>query len=552
MSLQWRMRFASAGIVLVLGAIAFNLYNSSYAVWTGSAGAVGVLLVAGSLLYGRNLRELLRSRSLYYGTSSTILTIAVIAIVVLVNVIASNHHIRWDLTANKLFSLSDQTKSILANLDEEVTLHAFVQEGDATGSQLIDLLKEYTYLSDKVKLDIVDPDKRPSVAREYEVRSYNTIVVEAGGQRRTVNSFDFFTYTGAGRQVSFKGEQAVTRAILGVTRGEQGTVYFTTGHGERDITSEFSQVRSYIKGEGYTVKTLNLAEEGQIPEDTAILVIAGPTRDFVPKEAEVVRKYLEQGGRAFILLDPILHSDGLRQLKQLMADWGITINDDFVLDPKRNYFMDALSPIPEYTYHAVTRDLMNQNLGIVLPRTRSLSVKEETKGKVTSILSTSDGAWGETSLTLQKVKKDENDIPGPLTVAVAVEREMTDSTNGELATDKEASSEGKEGSSVEDTEDGNEGEKEDRPVTRLVVVGSSSFATNDTITFQGNVDFFINTVNWLAGSEEMLSIRPKTQEFRRVVLSGAEANVIFYTTVFLIPGLFLIGAGAAVWRRRNL
>ena len=515
MSRNARMIWTVAGLILILVGIGLYLGIPGARGWAFAAGIPGVLAAAVGVLKGRDWSRIKSSRSLYYGTSSTILTLAVVAIVVLINVIAeSDFHVRWDLTADKLYSLSEQTLSLLREIEDDVTVYAFVRDGDPNGRQIVDLVQEYVYRSDRIRLRKIDPNNEPGLARAYEVTQYNTIVVESGDRRRTVQPFDIFGFDPFGRGLEFRGEQALTRALLGVVRGSQGKVYFTTGHGERAIDADLSLLRTYLTGEGYEVESLNLAQTGAVPENAVVLVIAGPARDFDPPELEAVRTYIDGGGRLFFMLDPAPPSVPLSGVAGLLESWGITFRTDVVIDPERHYFIDVLSPIPTYERHAVTEDLIEGNLGMVLPRTRSLVVGEPERGlaRAQAIFRTSASSWGETRLQGSQVSKDEEDAAGPLVVGAVVEDNRT----------------------------------------RVIAVGTSAFAANDAVAFQGNVDFFVNGVNWLAGHEETLTIRPKMQQLRLVTLTGAQANVIFYSTVVFVPLVFLVVAGAVAWRRRHL
>jgi len=508
-----RMVLVVAGVIVILVAVGLYLSGPVRAGWAAALGFVGAVAAGYGLLAGRSLAQIRSSRSLYYGTSATLLTLAVVASVVLVNVIAEREfHVRWDLTANKMYTLSDQTRTLLRQLDMPVTVYAFVREGDSRGQQIVDLIREYAYRSDHLRLQVIDPDSQPGLARAYEITQYNSVVVEAGDRRRTIQPFDMFGFNFYGQVTEFRGEQALTRALLGVTQGSQGKVYFTTGHGERTLENELYQFRTFLTGEGYEVETVNLAQNGQVPEDAAVLVVAGPTRDFDPQEIEAVHAFIDEGGRLLLLLDPA--SANLERIANALTPWGIAFRMDVVVDPVQHYFIDPLSPIPSYERHAVTEDLIDEGLGIVLPRSRSLVVQEPERAgvRVQPIFYTSDQAWGETQLQGRQLAKDPEDAAGPLTLGAAVEA----------------------------------------GAARLVAVGSSSFATNDAITFQGNVDFLMNSVNWLAGREENLAIRPKTPEYRLVTLTGTQASVIFYSTVVFVPLLFLVAAGAVAWRRRHL
>ncbi|MBO2521838.1 MAG: GldG family protein [Clostridia bacterium] len=509
-----RAAAAAGGVLAVLAGAGLYLWSPSLWGWALALAAAGLAAVAFAALAGRDLAQLRSSRSLYYGTSATVLTVAVIAIVALVNVIAErDFHVRWDLTAEKLYSLSDQTLQVLRELDRPVTVYAFVRD-DSYGRQVVDLIREYTYRSNQIRMQVIDPDAQPSLARAFEVTQYNTVVVEAGDQRRTVSPYDMFSLNLFGQLTEFRGELALTRALIGVTRGTQGKVYFTTGHGERDLSRDLSQFRSFLTGEGYEVEAVNLAQAGEVPADASVLVIAGPIRDFDPREIEAVQAYIQEGGRVLLLLDPAPPNVDLQRIAGLLAPWGITFRADLVVDPERHYFIDPLSPIPELRLHEVTATLAQRGLGVVLTRARSIAVEDasEAGARVQALLETSASAWGETRLGEQQLARDEDDAHGPLAVGAAAEA----------------------GSA------------------RLVAVGSSSLAGNDGITFQGNLDFVVNAVNWLAGKEENLTIRPKSPEYRYVTLTSGQANVIFYSTVIGVPALFLVAAGIVAWRRRRL
>lgn len=452
------------------------------------------------------------------------MSLMVMGIVILLGYLASRHRLRFDATKIKEFSLSPQTRKILQALDREVKITCFFEEGGWEEERVKDLLSQYTYRSPRIKVQFIDPGKRPGIAREYEIDEYGTVVVEVNGNRKKIYRYHIFgwEYQGYERIPQFKGEQQITQAILQLTKKEKKKIYFLTGHGEKDPSDGYSRIKERLRGENYEVSTLNLLEKREIPEDASLLIIAGPRRSFSPKEIELIKTYQEKGDPLFLLLDPL--RKGLPQLKSFLAEeWGLELHEDLVIDPARNYFFDPLSPIPVLSSHSITESLIKENLGIVLPQARSMDKKEILPEGVffKSLLTTSGDSWGETDLSSPRAKFEKNkDIKGPLTVGSVLTKEK-------------------------------EGKKEEKKEEmKMVILGDSDLANNNYLQIQGNLDLFMNVVAYLMGEEETISIRPKTPEFERIYLSASQTKLIFYLSVFVIP-LGLLGTGGFIWLRRR-
>ncbi len=503
------------------------------------------------------IRRLKLGRKMRYGSNAIVLTCAVVAIVLMVNFVVSRHPGKVDLTQNKMYTLSDATRKVLRGIDRDVKITAFFPEGDPLGQMVRDLLKEYTRLSSRISTAFVDPDKNPSLAKQYEIAAYGTSVVEAGPKSRKVMQYDLAEYAAGSETPEFAGEQAFTRAIIGVLADEEKEVCFLTGHDERDLIQDYWQARSFLEGEGYTTNTVNLATEGKVPSAAALLVIAGPRKDLAPREIEAVEAYVNHGGRLMVLAEPRGEKGDLPNLKAMLEKWGVGLNDDVVIDPASHYFLDAASPIPESKYHDITEKLISQKLGTVLPRSRSLrrvQGQEESGVAISSLLETTDKAWGETDIEAEQVSFDpEVDIKGPLTLAYAVER-LLEPGPTEPKDPAEAAEEAERGAQAPADLGGDESAPGDEaaPQARVLVVGNASFLDNDVVTFQGNIDFFMNAVAWLVGKAESISIRAKSPSFQQVYLTGGQARFVFYSTVVGLP-LASVLVGGAVWlRRRNL
>jgi len=474
------------------------------------------LLAAGFLLLGiyvllnpSQVRAALTGRTARYGGNATLMFLAFVGILFLLNFIASRHHRRFDLTELKRFSLSPQTIQVLKELKEPVHITAFLTAADPRRQELDDLLKEYTYHTDKVSYEFVDPDRQPAIARQFGITSYGMVVFVRGDKRQDVYVMD---------------EQDVTSAILKVASDEVKGVYFLTGHKERDIQNYdlqgYTRIKELLEKDNYKVDVLNLAVTTTIPSDAAVIVVAGPQVSLAQGELETLSAYLEEGGKALLMLDPGQENP----FGDLLDKYGVRFRDDLVIDPPNSFFGDVASPlVVRYPYSQITKDL--GGLATFFPHARSI---EETQSKpegvkVTPLIRTSDGSWGETSLEdLRHVAYDEGqDTLGPLTLAVSVE--------ATASSDEEAK-------------------------TRLVIFGDTDFVSNSVLHSVrgafGNADLFLNAINWLAEEEALISIRPKPPEVRRVILNSRQMRLILYSSVGFLP-LSVLLMGAAIWWRRR-
>ncbi len=472
-------------------------------------------------------------RKWLFGANAVILTIAVIAIVVLVNIILHQHPYRIDVTRTKEYSLSEQTKSILANLDQEVKLTAFLISGESRLTR--DLIEEYRLASPKVQVEIVDPIANPDKAREYNITSAGTVVFESGNKTEVVKSSDMYDYSSTSyydyyQTPDFIGEQAFTSAIVKVTSRTTQKIYFTSGHKELSLSSDLTEVRDRLSNEGYEVAELALAIKGEVPDDTSLLFIAGPTRDLTEAEVNAIDDYLRRGGRLIACIDsPISQEEQLVNVAALLERWGIELHEDLVIDPERFMIPEVAWVVPNLGHHAITNPLRNASLPVVLPYSRSLNTLSRAGDhlNISTLLTTSRSAWGETNLQAgSNISADDNDFQGPLTLGVVVTASIESSDEAEDMS----------------TETGE---------TRIVAIGDSSFMSNSYLGL-GNLDLILNAVNWAVGAETLVSIRPKTIDLETLYMTNDQFRSVFYSTVVVIPALVLISGIAIYLRRRHL
>ncbi|HEV2177086.1 MAG TPA: GldG family protein [Terriglobia bacterium] len=448
------------------------------------------------------------------GANLAVYTVVVIAIIVVANWFVNNHDKKWDLTPNQKYSLSPQTEKILKGLDRDVTLYVFNRKSEQGENR--DLLQNYAAASRHLALRYVDPDGDPALSKELGVRTYGTIVVAAGDRHIEAQAAT---------------EEGISTALIRVLKGQK-SIYFVEGSGERNLDSAdtdrdgYSRVKKDLENESYEVKTVNLLQTMQIPADCALLVIAGPKHDYLPPEVDAIKKYLEGGGRALVMFDPLVDpsAENPTNLAGLLAGWNVTLQNDLVIDQNPVAQMFGTSPamplIIKYGSSPIVEPLAR--VATLFPYTRSFEIgKDEKPGVVdTSLCDTSGASFGvaDFNAKMQKVSfRAGTDYKGPLTVAVAG---SVTATGG------------------------------DKKEGRFVALGTSSLAANNYLGFQGNRDFFMNSVNWLTAEEDLISIRPKPPESQHLNLTQSQMSRIFYLGLIGAP-LIIILIGVTVWWGRR-
>jgi ABC-type uncharacterized transport system involved in gliding motility auxiliary subunit len=520
------------GVVLVLSAvIAANLHSlkaEAYSRPLAIAGLVCTLLYI--LSQWREIGQSFAGRQARFGTLAAASVVVVLAILTAINYIGTRRNKRWDLTAAKQFSLSDQTRKVLADLKEPIHVKVFALSNEF--ERFRDRLDEYAYASKQVAVEYIDPEKKPAIAQQYGITASGTVV---------------FEYKGRNEKATSDSEQDLTNALIKVIQGRQPKVYFVQGHGEKDTVSAersgYNGITGALTSSNFATDKLVLAQQGAVPSDADVVVVAGPKTDFLQPEIAYLRAYLARGGKVLLMLDPVLKPDQpqLTQLQALAKDWGVNVGNDVVLDVSgmgQLIGTDESVPVAaSYPPHAITD---NFRLLTAYPLTRSVSPVEGGANGHTAqpIVETSSRSWAETNLKGltggQPAKQDDGDKAGPITLAVAVSAPVTEPAKPDQkpADQKPAD------------------QNERKPETRLVVFGDSDFASNAALGVQGNRDLFLNTINWLAQQENLIAIRPHDPEDRRITMTADKARLVFYLTVLVVPGLILLAGVQTWWRRR--
>ena len=517
------------GTALVVVAVGIKYLKPAwgdYQQYAALAGLVCILLYL--VMQWRESSVGPNARQTKLGTMSIVSVVAMLAVLTAINYLGVRQNKRWDLTANQVFSLSEQTLKVLHGLDAPAKLTVFDQ---ATAlDRYRDRLEAYTYQTKQLSVEYVDLDRQPARAKAANVQTAGTMVLE---------------YKGRTERVSALEEQDIANAFIKATTGQERKVYFTQGHGEKDPSNSeragYSTVAQALTQDNYANEKLVLAQSPTVPAEATAVVVAGPRTDFFPPEIDALNKYLAKGGKLLVMLDPAekVGATPLTNLTTLVREWGIDVGDDVVVDASgvgQMFGGDAATPVAAaYPAHAITSGF---NLMTAFPMARSVTAASGgVNGRTAqSVVETSAQSWSEKNLggllSGQQVSLDaaSGDKAGPVSLAAVVSAPATD-----LPTEPAPPA---------------SADAPPKPESRVVVFGDSDFAANFGIGIQGNRDLFMNAVNWLAQQEGLIAVRPRAPEDRRLTMTSDQLSRVSLLSIFLIPAA-IFGLGIYTWWRRR-
>ena len=464
------------------------------------------------------------SRQARYGANVALSIIGVIGIAAFVNaIVIRQFDEQIDLTKLQLYTLSEQTQTVLKDLQKEIQVIAFFSdETSQSAARAKDMLELYQRETDFITFTFKNPYIDLQLSNTYQLRYDGTIIFDSEERYEKVTTVE---------------EQKFTSALLKLIRDDTKKVYFLVGHNEHEISDfnndGYSEVRTELENQNYAAFPLSLLTEPDIPVDCALLVIAGPKTLLSANEIGIVSKYLRRSGKLLLMLDPSDTSaeDVNRRLVGLMRRWGVAIGNDFVIDETQFVpLFGPKAPVPGFELHEITRVMrdpvafpVTRSVTPIADRTSTLSVKSLAK-----TVGGTDDSWGEKQRDTDGTFSGSftythgADTPPPVSVAVAVEQKAEPNSDGETS----------------------------RGPTRIVVFGDSDFAANAAFR-QANRDLFLSTINWLTLEEDLIAIRPidlQGQTLRQMRVH--DVRLVQITSVFLIPSIVFI-AGLIVWWQRR-
>jgi ABC-type uncharacterized transport system involved in gliding motility auxiliary subunit len=470
----------------------------------------------------------MKSRQTKYTAYAVLYTLVVLAVLAALNFLGNRYDKSYDATVNKQFSLSDQTVKIVKQLKGNATLTYF---GDnASFQNAKDTLDRYSDISPKIHTNYIDPTRKPEQAKAAGFRSDSPVLVSMGTKSEGAKSLT---------------EEEITGALVRAEKTGDRNVCFLSAGGEHGIEDTgaggYSAVKQIVERDNYKTrsvtpkgaapeagKTLNVGQAAaaatfEVPKDCTVLVVGGPQTDYPAAVVDGIKNYVEGGGRALFMLDETLKlgrgespSENADMVKAL-ADWGVTVNKDLVLDLSGLGSLFGLGPevplIAQYSSHAITQPLAG--LPTAFPLTRSLDIKNGDKTTVEKLISTTDDSLATTEIGPGGAVDPKKGKKGPFTIAAA--GTYTGTPNG-----------------------------------RFVVVGTSEWAENSLAGSRrlANGDFFGNIVNWLASDEDLISIRPKSTADTPMNMTIQRLSMLFWLSVVIFP-LAVVGFGLGTWWKRR-
>ena len=421
---------------------------------------------------------------------------------------------RIDLTPEARYTLSDHATKILAALPADVRVIAFLRAQDPRNPLIEDMLRQVTATTPRVRVETLDVNRSPALARQYGVDSYGAIVVESDGRRRAFSN---------------PREDVLMAALLQVTRQQRKTVGWLVGHGEGDPNSSdrregFSTARAVLEQEYYEVRPVSLIGD-EVPVGIDVLVIAGPEKSFLPEELAALDRYLQRPGRVFVMLDPLR----VPELAVLLRKYDVNLPPDVVIEPDARLYGGELLTMQVQIERGDHPILAPMDAPPVFSLTRSVDVSPgDPDVEAVPFLRTSANSWATTDTGVLRTGAPAfvagRDHAGPVTVGLEIAFRT-------LTPPGAAPQQG-----------------------RLVVYGNSKYANNFFIEYLGNKDLFVNTVNWLAREPEAISHRPRQQALglQQFYVSAEEGDAIFWATAVLEPALFFaVGIALLVRRVRS-
>jgi len=465
------------------------------------------------------------TRKRRFQIATVLSTAAVLAIAVFAVLLCYKLKWSYDMTTERLFTLSDQTLSALKDLDEPIRIAGVYPKGEEE-QMVVSLLDQYQKNSNQVSVEYIDAEQEPAKLAAYNLDvasiSNGSIIVKSGTRYKILSNADLFETTQD--DSIFNGEREITGAIRYVTSKAMPVVYFIEGNGETAASTSMTKAVSGLEQDAYEVRTLRLTEGNEIPADAAMLIFVSPKQDITDDELAKLQAYIRDGGSIFLMIDSVLNSNetDYSNLSLLTAEFGIGITNNYVVEEDSQYYLSKynLYLIPQMGSHEITDPIIQAGTLVILPIVRGLGTIDYDKSEITNtiLLQSSDKSWIRADMTIADAKFTKDDYVGPAPLAYASVK-----SNVKWGTD----------------------------AAHMVIIGNSSFALDGSIEVQSNRDFFLNCAKWLSGDQGSGVIASKTINSGSLIIRGSEFTGLAILCLVVLPGLVFLSAFIVWARRRN-
>ena len=495
-----------------------------------------------------------QKRSTQSGTNAFVATLSVLVILGLINFLGIRYHLRLDLTDSQLFTLSPQSRELVSNLPETMKVWIFSKEQNIQDRELLD---NYHRQSNKFKFEYVDPQLKPGIAEKFGVKDYGEVYLEFQNKRQVVQIIS---------ENERLSEVKLTARLQQITSSKTAKIYFLQGHGERPLSASKGAISQAIQGlidKNFITSGLNLAEQPQVPDDAAVIVVAGPQKELLTGEVTALQNYLNRGGNLLLMIDPNTNP----KIDTILKDWGVRLDNRLAIDTSGANLQlgPAAILVTEYGQHPITKDF-GKNIS-VYPLTRPLEIDSVSGIESMALLKTKPypSSWAESDQKSEKLEFNEGkDLKGPLTLGVALTRKLSNQTSPTptpIPTNSPTPIPTNSPTPIPTNSPTPIPTNSPTPIptnspatakeSRLVVFGNSNFAVDGLFGQQLNGDVFLNSVSWLSQQDQqLLSIRPKEPKNRRIIISTFQANLLTISALFLLPLIGLVTGFIIWWKRR--
>ena len=461
------------------------------------------------------------------GSYTMVMSVIFIAVVIVINMIVSTIPSKYseiDISSQKLYSIGDETKEMLKDLEKDVTIYQIAQSG-SEDENIANLLKKYEDESKHIKVEQKDPVVNPKFVSQYtsDDLSANSLIVVCGDRNKVIDynnmyetSIDYQTYSS--QTTGFDGEGQITSAIGYVTSENLPVLYTVEGHGEKDMDSS---VKEDIEKANMDIKSLNLLTEGSVPDDADCLFIDSPSTDFSSDEKDAIIEYLEDGGKAMIFSD--YTTEDMPNFDAILENYGVQRVDGVVFEGDNQHYAMQMPYylVPTINSTDASSETASAGYYVLAPYAQGIKKLDDVRDTVTieSILTTSDQAYSKTDLNSNTIEKEDGDVEGPFDLGVSITESLDD--------DKE---------------------------TQIVYYSTSNLMDSQTnqMVSGGNEKLIIESLKWMTDTEESasVSIPSKSLEVSYLTITDYDAAFWKICTIALIPGLFLV-IGFVVWIKRR-
>ena len=461
------------------------------------------------------------------GSYTMVMSVIFIAVVIVINMIVSTIPSKYseiDISSQKLYSIGDETKKMLKDLEKDVTIYQIAQSG-SEDENISNLLKKYEDESKHIKVEQKDPVVNPKFVSQYtsDDLSANSLIVVCGDRNKVIDynniyetSVDYQTYSS--QTTGFDGEGQITSAIGYVTSENLPALYTVEGHGEKDMDSS---IKEDIEKANMDIKSLNLLTEGSVPDDADCLFIDSPSTDFSSDEKDAIIEYLENGGKAMIFSD--YTTEDMPNFDAILENYGVQRTEGVVFEGDNQHYAMQMPYylVPTINSTDASSETASAGYYVLAPYAQGIKQLDDVRDtvKIESILTTSDQAYSKTDLNSNTIEKEDGDVEGPFDLGVSITESLDD--------DKE---------------------------TQIVYYSTSNLMDSQTnqMVSGGNEKLIMESLKWMTDTEESasVSIPSKSLEVSYLTITDYDAAFWKICTIALIPGIFLV-IGFVVWIKRR-